>query len=202
LYNRFTFSDNIKRFFSLNKGICIVICSLILLGFFTGFFVCLKMGQALKLSDLQSIILRNYFCKNIGFFGFLFFSLLCSLLLFFTLYILSYVKFLSFLIIGLIVFFTYRFGVDSCTLIVNLGGVKGSLIVIIGCIPCKLLTYFFYYMFAFKMIYFNKQLSRYGNCCIKNNEIKILFSFYLVVSLLILIQIILLFVLGKIFIFI
>ena len=201
--SKYLFFDNIKRFFSLNKKTVIIIFSVILICLFTGCFCTIKSGNEFELGEIQNFLLRKFFCNRISIFGFLFLNIL---FLFFTLFLIFCFSFLrgfsTFIIISFLMYISFQTGVDACIIISCLGSIKGVIFAFLILLPFKIITLFLLFLFSTRLIFFNKQLSKYGNCYVRESEFKILLFFFIISSILLIIQIILLVTLSKFFIFV
>ena len=196
------FVDSLKRFFSLNKKTLLIIFSVLLICVFTGIFCTVKMGQDFELNCIQNFLLNKFFCKKISVVGFLFLNLLFLFVLLFITYILSFTSKVGFILISIfLLYISFQLGVDITIIFINLGIIKGAIFGYIICLPCQLISIFLFFVFSIKLISLNKQMCRFGNSFIKNNEIKIIFFFFIILSVLITIQSIMFFLLSKFFIF-
>lgn len=199
---KFLFFDNLKRFFKLNKTLVIIVCSLILLSFLTGFFCTIKLGQDFNLLNLQSFILKKLFTKKISFVGFFFLKSLVNILILTLIFFLSFFKVGQWFLILILGYLTYLLGIDSFILIKYLGFLKGAILFVICYIPCQFLIFSVLYVFLIKLISVNKQISCYGNCFYNGQVLNFALLVLIVISVLSLVQTFLLFLLAKFIVFI
>lgn len=178
------------------------ICSLILLGFVTGVFTTLKLGHDFCLDLIQNIALKKFLLKDIGFFGFLFISLLFSLLFIILGYFLSFFKLGRIASILFFIYLAYLVGIDFIVLVKCLGSIRGILFAIFGYLVWRFLIIFLFYLFIFKAGYYNKQLSCYGRCSIDEVAKKLILTFLIITAILVFLQSIMLLILIKFFVFI
>ncbi len=201
--SKYLFFDNIKRFFSLNKKTALIVSSIILICLFTGFFCAVKTGNEFELSQIQNFLLRKYLSNNISVFVFLFLNILFLFLTLFLIFCLSFLRGISaFLVISFLIYISFQTGLDVCIILSCLGLIKGVIFTFLILLPFKFTTLFLLFLFSLRLIFFNKQLSKYGNCYVREHEFKILLFFFIIISILLIIQIVLIIALSKFFIFI
>lgn len=199
---KYLFFDNLKRFFTLNKTIIIFICSFIILGFITGVFTTLKLGQEFSLNLLQNIALKKFLLNDCGFFGFLFLSLLFCFVYIVVSFFLSYFKIGKIFLILFYIYLAYLVGIDFIIIIKCLGSIKGFLFALFGYLIWRFLFLFLLFLFALKLSYYNKQLCCYGRCSISDVSKKLFLTFLTTGCIVIFIQSLILLILLKIFVFV
>ncbi len=180
----------------------IFICSLITLGFVTGVFTTLKLGQEFTLNLIQNIALKKFLLKDYGFFGFLFLSLLFSLVYIVLCFFFSYFKIGRITCILFFIYLAYLIGIDFIILIKCLGSLRGIFFALLGYLVWRFLALFLLYIFIFKAGYYNKQLSCYGRCSISEVTKKLLITFLLASAIIVFLQALILLILCKFFVFI
>ena len=198
---KYLFFDNLKRFFTLNKGLVLFISLLVLLGFLTGIFTTLKLGQDFSLSLIQNIALKKFLLKDCGFFGFLFLSLLFCLIYVVVCFFLSFFKVGRITAILFFLYLSYLVGIDFIVIIKCLGTFRGILFALLGYLVWRFFMLFLLCLFIFKAAYYNRQLSCYGRCSITDVSKKLILTFLIACSLLVFLQSILLLILAKLFVF-
>lgn len=194
-FNRFIISDSLKRFFSLNKALIFCISLVLSLGLITGILCVIKSDSPIKLQTMPYFLLKKVLSKEKSFFFYFFIKSLITGLIFAACFIFSFLKIGPFLVCGTLFYMGYLLGI-SCAILFYC--VKLSLLLIIVVVPCEILVLFLLSICSFRFLKFNKQLSKYGNCYIRGNEIKILMLCFIICIAIILIQTLLLILLFKI----
>lgn len=197
----FYLSDGLKRFFFVNRKFVLIILIVMLIGALTGVFCCAKSNITINIYYVQNIPLRLIILDKLSFIGFIFLSLLFDFILLFLIFFLSFFRFGSFFIFCILAYLCYCFGVDLSVVFISFGSIKGIVISLAGIFPFCSVIVFIFFVYSFKMISFNKQSSICGNFETKRYEMRILFSYFLILSIIIFLQGITLFVLTKIFVF-
>jgi len=197
----FYLSDGLKRFFFVNRKFVLIILIVMLIGVLTGVFCCAKTSITINIYYVQNIALRLIIIDKLSFIGFIFLSLLFYFILLFLIFFLSFFRFGSFFIFCILAYLCYCFGVDMSVVFISFGSLKGIFISFGAILPFYSVTIFIFFVYSFKMIGFNKQFSICGNYEIKRYELRILFSYFLILSIIIFFQGITLFVVTKIFVF-
>lgn len=195
------FGDVVKRFFSLNKALIFSIIVVITLGVTTGIFCALKSGETLTIDYIQGFVLRNFLDKKYSFFSYVFTRSIIAFIILFLIYFLSYLK-LGYVIFLLGAFYySYRIGINVCVIISIYSLLKGILVSILGYFIFEVCILALFMIFGFRMLCFNKQMSLYGNCLIKGCELRLTLFFFLLISILIVLQGIIISIIFKIFVF-
>lgn len=201
LKRKYLFFDKLKIFLIENKITLIFIFFFILLSCITGVFCTLKSCKEYDYCLIQNILFKKYFLKEINLFGFLIIKTLFSLTVFLILFVLTRFKIGWFISFAILFYIGYLCGVDTCIAIKVLGGVKGIFFIIIAYLPCQILIYYINYIFCFKFIKYSTK-NEYCRGLFTVNNIKIISMFLFFVFCLILLQITLLFLITKIFVFV
>lgn len=202
LSNKYLFFDSFKTFFRVNKILILIILTLIILSFFTGFFYVVKINCKFDVSNLQNILLKKFFLNEINFISLFIFKSIFFILIFMLLFFLSFFKF-GWLISLLITFYScFLLGIDCFILIKSIGLFKGIIFVCFSILPFELFFIFIKSIFACKSAVFNKQNSLcktnfFAILGIENIRIFVTTLFIILFS-----QVILLKILSKIFVFI
>jgi len=197
----FFLSDGLRRFFFVNRRFVIFIVIIMLIGILTGIFCCAKTSITINIYYVQNFPLRLMILNKLSFIGFIFLSLLFYFFLLFLIYFLSFFKFGAFLIFCILAYLCYVFGVDLTVIFISFSSIKGIVIAIVGILPFYSVMFLIICAYSFRLICLNKRLSFCGNFNIKGFEFKIMLSYFLILSIIIVLQGITLFILTKIFVF-
>ena len=195
------FSDAIKRFFSLNKGLILLIVVVLTLGITTGIFCAVKSGETLTIDYIQGFVIRNFLDKRYSFLTYVFLRSIIFFVLLFLIYFLSYLR------LGYVIFlvgafyYGYRIGINVCVIISIYSLLKGVLVSILGYFILEVFIVSILLIYGFRMLCYNRQMSLYGNCIIKGYELKITLFFFLLIFFAVLLQAIIMSLIFKIFVF-
>lgn len=198
--NKHYFFDRLKRFFSLNKGLCIFILILLLLGFMTGVLCLVKSNMNIDFNLIQNFILRNFLLKKYSILTFTLLSIIISGIVLFLFFLASFVKFGK--IIGIIcgLFFAYLIGIDCAILFCASTGIFHILLGIIYPV-FSLAILFLMLVFFFQMNNYCRQMTLFGNCSIRGDEFKVFLFFLILITCISIILGIVMAILIKIFVF-
>lgn len=197
----FYLSNGVQRFFSLNKKFVLIVLSIMLVGVLTGIFACAKSSECITIYFLQNIPLRLFLLNKLSLFGFIFFQLLFYFLLLFLIFFLSFFKLGGFFIFCILSYLCYIFGIDLAVVFVSFSSFKGVFLSVFCILPFQTILIFLIFVYSVKLIRLNKGVGACGSGCVKAYEFKNMLSFFLVLSIIIILQALVLFVLTRIFVF-
>lgn len=193
--NKFVISDNIKRFFSLNKALCFCLLTIISLGLITGIFCVIKSNNSITLQTMPFILLKNLLIEKRSFFVHFFLKLIVTTIIFIACFFLSFLKFGTYLTVAIFFYMGYLLGISVA---IMYHCMKFFLLLSVIVVPCEIFLLFLMGVCSFRFLKFNRQVYKYGNCYIRGNEFKILMISLIVCSIIILLETILLAIIFKI----
>lgn len=174
---------------------------IILLGFFIGIFYSIKAINIFPNPIIKDILFKKLICKEINLFVYFLFKSVFLFLITFILFLFSFTKIRYFICYLVIISFSFCFGLSCVYAYFYYSCFIGIIFcIIVFVLEMLLLTVMAFFSLTYSK--FNKQFALYGNCSIRNYELKILLFCFLILVLILLIEIILIFIMQKIFIFI
>ena len=193
-------TDNIKKFFSLNKKEIFILVLFIIIYLFTGLFSAIKIGKEFTLYDLQNFLLKNFLLEKTSFLMFILLNIFLYFLLLIVICILSKFRITLFIVILFIGYLAFLLGIDSYIIISSIGIIKGFVICILFYVPCQIFILLINNLFCLRLFEIYKY-SKNIKCIEKNNKIKLLTNFCIVAVLLIIVEGISLLITTKFFVF-
>ena len=214
----FYFEDGLRRFFSVNKKIIIAIFLVMFAGVITGIFCTTNANVQINIYYIQNFPLRLFLLHKLSVIAYIFLEALLFFFAIILIYFLSFFNFVRFFVFFLFYFFSffyfgrffvffllayfcYVFGVDVSVIFVVFCGIKGVFLCIFCIIPFQFSMIFIFFLFSLRQVCINKNLSACGNTLAKKFEFSVLLNYFLILSMLIIFEAILLLIITKIFVF-
>jgi hypothetical protein len=172
-----------------------------LVGVLTGVFVCAKTSTSTTILYVQNFPLRLVLIHKISSFTFIFLEVLLFFVTLLLVHFLSFFRFGRVLIVAMLVYFSYIFGVDVTVIFISFGALRGVIFSMVGVFIFEASALFIIFVYSFKQICFNREYMKFGNCFIRDYEFKILLSNLLLLAIITILQGIAIFILTKIFVF-
>lgn len=163
----------------------------------TGIFCVFKLDEEITFKMIPCFLFKCFVISSPSFFKYFIIKSLLFCLIFFILYLFTFARF-GYFVVWLLIF-NYSF---------LLGKFVGYLICLFsGCflfaviyLTVEFVLIFLATIILLRFLNFNKQLSIYGNCYIRGEELKIILFAFIIFAIIILTQSIIIFTFGKLFI--